>query len=68
MRCIQWQALQHLDGDQGLVVAGMVEQARRHVDGVAEAVAGHLDDFAARQRHLQSQHAQAREAPRSLPR
>ena len=54
------QAGQHLGGDQRLVVAGVVEQARRDVDGIAVAVAGHLDDLAARQRDLQAQRAQAR--------
>jgi hypothetical protein len=38
----------------------VVEQPGRHVDGVAEAVAPHLDDLAARQAHLQAQRAQAR--------
>ena len=47
--------VEHARGDQRLVVAGVVEQARGHVDGVAEAVARHLDDLAARQRHLQAQ-------------
>ena len=46
-------------GDQGLVVAGMVEQACRDVDRVTETVAPHLDDLATRQRHLQAQAAQA---------
>ena len=50
---------QHVGGDQGLVVAGVVEQARGDVDRIAEAVARHLDHFAARQRHLQAQAAQA---------
>jgi hypothetical protein len=59
-RCVQRQALQHFDGDQGFVVAGVVQQPRRHVDGVAKAVARHLHHFAARQRHLQAQGAQAR--------
>ena len=40
-------------GGECLVVAGVVEQTRRHVDGIAEVVAGHLDDFAVRQADLQ---------------
>ena len=47
------QAVEHLGGDQRFVVAGVVEQPRGHVDGVAEAVTAHLDDLAARERHLQ---------------
>ena len=37
----------------------MVDQPGGDIDGVAVTVAGHLDDLATRQRHLQTQHAQA---------
>ena len=52
------QAFVDIRCDQGLVVAGMVEQACRDVDRIAKTVARHLDDFAARQGHLQAQPAQ----------
>jgi hypothetical protein len=53
------QAVAELGRHQGLVVAGMVDQARRDVDGVAEAVALHLDDLAVGHRHLQAQRLEA---------
>ena len=62
------QAGQHLAGDQGLVVAGMVDQPGGHVDGVAKAVAAHFNHLATGQRHLQAQAAQAgRCAPLAAP-
>ena len=52
------QSLDHLLGAQGLVVAGTVEQARGHVDGVAEAVAVELHDLPVGDRHLQLERGQ----------
>jgi hypothetical protein len=46
---------QHVGRDQRLVVAGVVEQARGHVDGVAEVVAADLHRLAERDAHLQLQ-------------
>ena len=45
--------LDHARGRQGLVVAGVVEQAGRDVDRVAEDVARHFDDLAVRQADLE---------------
>jgi hypothetical protein len=53
------QAVDDLLRAQGLVVAGAVEQARRHVDGVAEAVAVDLHDLAVGHRHLQLERGQS---------
>ena len=47
--------LEDLAGDQGLVVAGVVDQAGGHVDGVAEAIATDLDHLTRGHRHLQLQ-------------
>ena len=47
------QAGQHLGGDKGLAVAGVVDEAGRDVDRVAEAVAIELDHLATGQCHLQ---------------
>ena len=52
--------LVHGVGDQHLIVAGMLEQPGRHVDGVAETVAGHIDDLAVGQGHTQFQGGRAR--------
>ena len=49
------ETVEHRHGGERLVVAGVVEQACRDVDGIAEIVARHLDDFALCQPDLEFQ-------------